>query len=107
MIFARGLSQDTWQILRNGAKRRKANIYPVYNHILDYRKAECTPAGIEFSDSEVKAPLQEVLDHQLKRMLDDPLMLERVSVLHLDNFDEPMEFINKLGYDGFSSVSML
>ena len=106
-MFARGISQDTWQILRNGAKARNSNIYPVYNHMLEYRKTECTPAGIEFGDMEVKASLQAVLDHQLSRMLDDPLYLERVSALPtLDNFDAPTEYIIKYGFDGMSQVSI-
>ena len=72
--------------------------------ILLYRKNYCTPADIEFGATEVKASLQSVLDHQMKRMFDDPLLLERVSVLHLDNFDDPAEYIIKYGYDGMSQV---
>ena len=56
---------------------------------------------------EVKAPLQAVLDHQLNRMLDDPLHLERVSVLNVDNFDDDLEYIIKYGYDGMSQVLFL
>ena len=108
LIFSRGISQDTWQLLRNGGKARNANIYPTYNSILEYRKSECTPMGIQFGEKEVTAPMQEVLDHQMRRLLDDPQLTQRVSVLaHPSMADhvEPMEFIVKYGFDGFSQVS--
>ena len=108
LIFASGLSQDTYQLLRNQAKKRRADIYPVYNHLLEYRKEECTPRGIVFEDTTVYAPLQEVLDHQLRKMFDDPIFYDRVSaIVDTDPIPTPLDYIIKLGYDGFSHVSII
>ena len=71
-----------------------------------YRKNECTPTDIKYEDMAVTATMQSVLDHQLNKTLDDPLVHERASILHLDTFDEPLEFIVKYGFDGFSQVSL-
>ena len=84
-------------------KARNADIYPPYNHIREYRKQFCAPKGIVFSDKEVVASLQAVLDHQVSRMLDDPKVAERVSVLAPNG---PMEFLIKLGFDGLGQVSL-
>ena len=93
--------------MRNGAKQRNANIYPTWNDLLAFRKNECTPADIKFEDMTVTASMQSVLDHQLKKTFDDPLLLERSSVLHVDTFNEPLEYIVKYGFDGYSQVSIL
>ena len=103
LIFARRLSQDTYQVLRNGAKERGADIYPIYNDLLDYRKQFCTPDGIEFNDLEVTVSIKNVLEHQIRRMFDDPMFKERVSVLSSEN-EAPLEYIIKYGYDAFSQV---
>ena len=107
LIYARGISKNTYQIMRNGAKQRNANIYPTWNDLLAYRKNECTPDEIKFEDMTVTASMQSVLDHQLKKTFDDPLLLERSSVLHMDTFNEPLEYIIKYGFDGYGQVSIL
>ena len=81
LIYSRGISKSLYQVLRTQAKDRSANIYPAYNNLLEYRQNECTPFGIQFHDLEVIAPFQEILDHQLRRMFDDPRLHERVSAL--------------------------
>ena len=98
------MTKENYQLTRNGAKARNADIYPPYNHIREYRKNFCAPKGIVFSDKKVVASLQAVLDHQVSRMLDDPKVAERVSVLAPNG---PMEFLIKLGSDGLGQVSLI
>ena len=105
LIYARRLSQDTYQVLRNGAKERNCDIYPTYNDLLDYRKTFCTPNNINFEDMEVFVGMQDVLDHQMRRMFDDPIFHQRVSALIIEN-DAPLKLIVKYGFDGFSQVSV-
>ena len=83
------------------AKKRFADIYPPYDKIREYRKNECCPRGIVFSDTEVVASMQAVLDHQVSRMLDDPKLMDRVSVLAQNG---PIEFLSKFGSDNMSQV---
>ena len=106
LIYSLGLSQNSYQLLRNQAKERRADIYPVYNHLLDFRKNECTPRGITYEDMVVFAPFQEILDHQMRVMFDDPFFYNRVSAI-VDVNPAPLYFLVKYGYDGFSQVSNL
>ena len=96
------MTKENYQQTRNGAKARNCDIYPPYNHIREYRKEFCAPKGIVFNDTEVIASMQQVLDHQVSKLLDDPLVEERVSVLAPNG---PLEFLVKLGFDGLGQVS--
>ena len=86
-----------------GLKQKKDLLIstPPYDKIREYRKNECSPRGIVFSETEVVAPLQAVLDHQMEKMLDDPNLRDRVSVLAENG---PLEFLSKYGHDALSQV---
>ena len=100
-IYTQQKTKANYVATRLEAKKRFADIYPPYDKIREYRKNECSPRGIVFSDTEVVAPLQAVLDHQMEKMLDDPNFRDRVSVLAENG---PLDLLSKYGSDAMSQV---
>ena len=100
-IYTQQKTKANYVATRLEAKKRFADIYPPYDKIREYRKNNCSPRGIVFSETEVVAPLQAVLDHQMEKMLDDPNLRDRVSVLAENG---PLELLSKYGSDNMSQV---
>ena len=99
------MTQACYQDLRNEGVARNADIYPVYNHIWEYRKTYCCPKGVIFKDREVIASMQMVLDHQLGRLLGDDWILES-RVTELTNEGILVVFTFKYGFDGMGQVQL-
>ena len=62
------LSKNQYMKTRIGAKKRRANIYPAYSHILDAKKM-CYPEDISITEYKAEVPLQKLLNHTIKRIL--------------------------------------
>lgn len=88
------LSKFQYDLLHTQAKKRKADIYPPYSHVLEAKK-RCYPESIEVSDYGASITLQSVVDHTCYRMIPicDTNLLEAVT-------DSQLTFIYKWGLDG-------
>ena len=61
-------SKSQYMKTRLGAKQRGADIYPAYRHILEAKK-RCYPDGIHVNDHKAEIPLQSLLNHTGKRII--------------------------------------
>ena len=69
MIIKMNLTASNYQQLRLKAIDQGADIYPSYKRVKKHKKL-CLPQGIQYKADEVVAPMDKILDHQLKKILD-------------------------------------
>ncbi|KAF2887918.1 hypothetical protein ILUMI_18255 [Ignelater luminosus] len=68
LIINSGLGKVNYLNIQSGTKKREANIYPPYN-IIAQAKQQCYPDNISVTESEAQIPLQDLLDHTVKRLV--------------------------------------
>lgn len=81
--------------MRVQSKARNADIYPSYKSITE-AKVECYPNNILVSDNEASVPLQYLLDHTSRRLM------ETLNISQLQQASEKLICIYKWGSDGAS-----
>lgn len=92
------LSKNQYINTRVGAKKRNADIYPVYEEIKSAKKA-CYPGDIKVTETRSEVPLQSLLNHTSERVF---------SILHASNVEfqsGTYKMIHKWGMDGTSDQS--
>lgn len=103
VIVSADLSKDGYSFIRQAHREKGCFMYPPYEQVLTEKK-HCYPEGISVTEFEVHAPLQNVLDHTVKRLLKDhdsaiDLCFENGSVLGEEE-RVSLELITKYGIDG-------
>lgn len=88
------LTKFQYDLLHTQAKKRCADIYPPYSHVLEAKK-RCYPEGIELSDYGASITVQSVVDHTCPRLIEicDANLLEGLT-------DSQLIIIYKWGLDG-------
>lgn len=95
------LKLTKWQydVLHIQAKKKNADLYPPYSHVVDAKK-RCYPASIDLSDYGAKINLQSLVDHTTQRLI------QSCDTKLLDELAEPrLKVIYKWGLDGASGQS--
>lgn len=69
LITQAKLSKFQYEILRQAAKHIGHDIYPSYKKVME-AKQKCYPENIIISESSAKVPLQDLLDHTAKRIIE-------------------------------------
>lgn len=97
------LSKESYVFLRQIHREKACFMYPPYEQVLNEKK-KCYPKGICVDEFETKAPLQNVLDHTVKRLVKD---LESALDICLENGNVQgeeeklsLELVAKYGIDG-------
>lgn len=70
VIVTADLSKSSYVFLRQAHRKKGCNMYPSYDQVLCEKK-ECYPEDICITEFEAKVPLQNLLDHTVKRLLKD------------------------------------
>ena len=65
-IYVNGLTQVSYNNLRSGAKARNSNLYPSYDSLWKWRKANIHPPGIISSPNQIVVPMQSVVNMDTK-----------------------------------------
>ena len=63
------MTKDIYCEMRRASAESNANIWPSYAKVLEYKK-KCRPDGMVFGEFSAYVPLQQLLDHTTKRILD-------------------------------------
>ena len=106
LIFRMGYTRRKYEMCRAEGKARNFDVYPTWNDVRGYAKANLRPTGMIFSNDEAMAPLQSIADWQLGGLLSlksSAPIKDRMTVLHNDGWS--FEFLIKWGSDGFSDNS--
>ena len=98
MIYTCNFTQATYNRIRLQDKNHNADIWPVYNSLLEFRKERCTPKNIVFREDEVVVPVSDVLLHQILGIL-TPEIKERMSVLRATDENVDFTFLFKVIHD--------
>ncbi|CAF1105542.1 unnamed protein product [Brachionus calyciflorus] len=80
LITVCSLSQDDFQKIRNLRKAHGANIFPPYSKVLAAKK-ECYTNNSNINETPVEQPLQDLLDHTAKRLLEIDCVKESINWL--------------------------
>ena len=104
MIIKMNLTAANYQALRLKAIDQGADIYPSYKRVKKMKKL-CLPLNAQYKADEVVFPMDKVLDHHLKRLLDlNPEMLEEIENLAAQH-QAKFVFFFKYGADGSGNHS--
>lgn len=68
LIVQTKLSKFQYEVIRKSCKDIGHNIFPSYNKILE-RKIRCYPPNISVTETSAHVPLQDLLDHTARRIL--------------------------------------
>jgi hypothetical protein len=68
-LLHHNISKETYTDLKNMSAKFGANIWPSYSCILEAKKT-CRPEGIILEEKQAHVPLQQLLNHTTKRILD-------------------------------------
>ena len=104
-LFELKLTQAQYQATRNKGLARGANTYPSYKDV-QQAKEDATPNGIKVKPKSVEVSLQQVLDHQLRRILKDEATIARIKQLAVIP-GVKFWFYFKYGSDGMSALSQM
>lgn len=96
-MLDRSLSKTDYNEMRDLVNEGR-DILPPY-HQVQAEKQFCRPPGVEAFDCDSKVPMQKLLDHTMSRILDDPLVAEKLSELSKSG-DMKLKFLFKYGCDG-------
>ena len=102
MIYTTNMTQKSYKLHKSKAEEHNADIWPAYTELWLWRKRECAPEGMEFSDTEARVPMESVLHHQCSRMFDD-VLTDEIARLHNENPDNEFVMHHKFGADGYVS----
>jgi hypothetical protein len=114
LIATCSLSQKDYQTIRNVSKAHGADIFPPYRKTLASKK-ECYPANAKFCETAAEQPLQDLVDHTAKRILDiDSVKESIVGSIEPDNCNQlsngvlSMDIVlkSKWGFDGATGQSI-
>lgn len=89
------LTKEQYINIRKGAKKRNCNIYPSYE-ILKVEKKKCYPDNCNITETSCQIPLQDLLNHTAKRILQIP------TIKSIEQNMTNLEIIYKWGCDGSS-----
>lgn len=92
------LSKRSYQIMRQSAKSLGNDIYPSYHRVLEAKKA-CYPSDIVCTERSAMVPLQSLLDHTARRLLESRSS-EEIAAMPLE-----LTLATKWGCDGSSGHS--
>ena len=100
-----GWSQRSYQSVRNEMMKRNAVWLPPYRSLLG-AKERCIPPGLKVEEGKglVHVPIQQVLDHQLRRMFLNQEFKDKVLTYSGDP-DATMSFWAKYGSDSATAQS--
>ena len=98
LILDNSLSKSQYENIRLEAKKNRADIYPPYNEIREC-KATCYPENICISEDEAMVPLESLLIHTVRRLI------ESMPLAELESFPKELKFTVKWGCDGSSGHS--
>ena len=103
-LFVDGnFTKSSWQLIRSSAQRQHANIYPSY-HQIRAAKAQCCPDGITVESEAAAVPLQDLLDHTTRRLVQ--LQEDAIRLAANANVQQQrLQLISKWGLDGSSGHS--
>ena len=99
-LLENNFSKSQYCSIRTESKQRNANIYPPYDNILAI-KSKCRPDGVLVDDKCAKVPLQMLLTHTAKRIIE---MQNEVFATITGNFIST-EMIFSYGFDSSSGQS--
>ena len=68
LLIETKLSKQSYEVIRKSARERNSDIYPHYKKLGKAKKL-CYPENIKCSETNCEVPLQELLDHTTKRIL--------------------------------------
>ena len=101
-LFVDGnFTKNSWQLIRSSARDQHANIYPSY-HEIHAAKVQCCPDGIHVEPEAAVVPLQNLLNHTARRLVQ---LQEEVIRLAADVQHQRLQLISKWGLDGSSGHS--
>ena len=101
-LFVDGnFTKNSWQLIRSSVRDQHANIYPSY-HEIHAAKVQCCPDGIHVEPEAPVVPLQDLLDHTARRLVQ---LQEEVIRLAADVQHQRLQLISKWGLDGSSGHS--
>lgn len=92
------MSVKQYKNIRLAAKKKCANIFSAYDHVLNAKK-ECYPKNIRITETSCQVPLQDLLDHTIIRILKIP------NIKMPENIVDNIELLCKWGCDGSSGHS--
>lgn len=104
VVVTANLSKSSYVFLRQVHKEKGCFMYPSYEHVLGEKK-KCYPEGICVKEFEANVPLQNVLDHTVKRLVKDHESAINIC-LEMDNTQGEegeklaLELTTKYGIDG-------
>ena len=99
-LLEKNFSKSQYCSIRTESKQRNANIYPLYDNILAI-KSKCRPDGVLVDDKCAKVPLQMLLTHTAKRIIE---MQKEVFATITGNFIST-EMIFSYSFDSSSGQS--
>ncbi|KAL4104318.1 hypothetical protein QTP88_019619 [Uroleucon formosanum] len=95
------MTKNVYHKTRLDAKKHGANIYPSYDRVR-LAKYKCYPENIIISEISATVPLQNLLDHTIKRLWETLDFDDTIN--YAEEYSE-LKFICKWGYDGSSGHS--
>lgn len=103
VVVTADLSKSSYVFLRQAHREKGCYMYPSYEQVLCEKK-NCYPDGICVTEFEAKIPLQNVLDHTVKRLLKDHesainICLEKGNI-QCEEKKLTFELTTKYGIDG-------
>ena len=103
VLVTADLSKNSYSFLRQAHREKGCYMYPPYEQVLCEKK-KCYPENIFVTEFEAKVPLQSVLDHTVKRLLEDQqagvgICLGKGNIQD-ENEKLQLELIIKYGIDG-------
>jgi hypothetical protein len=103
-LLTNNLSKSQYNEMKSACTESNANIWPNYNMLLA-AKAECRPDEIKFDSLSVQVPLQNLLNHSVKRiLLQDPEIVEKLKELAAQQNNQlTLLLYFKYGLDGCGS----
>lgn len=109
LLAACDLSRDDYQKIRNVAKNHNADIFPCYHKVLEAKKS-CYPENISFTETTAQQPLQDLLDHTSKRLINSEDVKKRIVDLLEPNLNGYLVvdlcLYGKWGFDGATGQSV-
>lgn len=93
------LTKSSYKEIQQGGNRKRRKIYPCYDNLVEAKK-RCYPANISVSETGASIPLQDLMDHTIRRMLNiDPTKYLNRNVFNLT-------LLAKYGMDGATGQSI-
>jgi len=92
------MSVKQYKNIRLAAKKKCANIFSAYDHVLNAKK-KSYPKNIRITETSCQVPLQDLLDHTIIRILKIP------NIKMSENIVDNIELLCKWGCDGSSGHS--